>query len=120
MRAIVVTGAGRAFCAGADLSPEGGGFQAPTKEQRAERKAVSAALREDGPQYWQMATPIIAAMNGVAVGVGMTLPMVWDLRIANGDAKLGFVFNRRGVIPSSTRRSCCRASSASSGRWTCC
>ena len=46
-----------------------------------------------------MATPIIAAINGSAVGVGITLPMQWDIRIVAREAKLGFVFNRRGVIP---------------------
>jgi enoyl-CoA hydratase/carnithine racemase len=47
----------------------------------------------------QMRTPIIAAINGAAVGAGLTLPMMWDLRVAAEDAKLGFVFNRRGVMP---------------------
>src|SRR5207248_49746 len=49
--------------------------------------------------YWEMNTPIIAAINGHAVGVGLTMPMQWDIRIAAEDAKLGFVFNRRGVVP---------------------
>jgi enoyl-CoA hydratase/carnithine racemase len=87
--AIIVTGAGRAFCAGADLD---------------EDQTSDAALRElfrpatDRP-YWEMRTPLIAAINGAAVGVGMTLPMKLDIRIAAEDAKLGFVFTRRGLTP---------------------
>ncbi len=87
--AIIVTGAGRAFCAGADLD---------------EDQTGDAALRElfrpatDRP-YWEMRTPTIAAINGAAVGVGMTLPMKLDIRIAAEDAKLGFVFTRRGLTP---------------------
>jgi enoyl-CoA hydratase/carnithine racemase len=54
---------------------------------------------DDKRAYWEMNTPIIAAINGPAVGVGLTMPMEWDIRIAAEDAKLGFVFNRRGVMP---------------------
>lgn len=93
VRAIVVTGAGRDFCVGADLERGGDTFKrAEGWESRAE--AAGTALRP-----WEMATPIIAAINGSAVGVGLTLPMQWDIRIAAADARLGFVFNRRGVIP---------------------
>lgn len=96
VRAIVVTGAGRDFCVGADLERGGDTFnRAPettdtgdwAREDRGERRP------------WEMATPIIAAINGSAVGVGITLPMQWDIRIVAADAKLGFVFNRRGVMP---------------------
>ena len=93
VRAIVVTGAGRDFCVGADLERGGGTFNRSDQTLRAER-ADRPALRP-----WEMTTPIIAAINGSAVGVGLTLPMQWDIRIAAADAKLGFVFNRRGVIP---------------------
>lgn len=97
IRAIVVTGAGRAFCAGADLSGGGDTFagtsgvvgQAPTR--REEMRLLSGPIT--------LNTPIIAAINGPAVGAGLTLSMEWDLRVAAKDAKLGFVFNRRGVIP---------------------
>lgn len=87
--AIIVTGAGRAFCAGADLD---------------EDQTSDAALRElfapaTDRSYWEMRTPMIAAINGAAVGVGMTLPMKLDIRIAAEDAKLGFVFTRRGLTP---------------------
>lgn len=92
VRAIVVTGAGRAFCAGVDIDgglPASGG--AP-KHWRSE--ASSASFRP-----WEMRTPIIAAINGAAVGLGLTYPMLWDIRVAAEDAKLGFVFNRRGFLP---------------------
>lgn len=96
IRAIVVTGAGRAFCAGADL--EGGGF-GTTGADAEEQRRVAEELKTSGAPYWEMNTPIIAAMNGSAVGVGLTMPMQWDIRFAAEDAKYGFVFNRRGVIP---------------------
>jgi enoyl-CoA hydratase/carnithine racemase len=94
IRAIVVTGAGRDFCVGADLERGGSTFGRQGNFEEGERPARPAPLRP-----WEMATPIIGALNGSAVGVGLTLPMQWDIRIAAADAKLGFVFNRRGVIP---------------------
>jgi enoyl-CoA hydratase/carnithine racemase len=95
IRAIVVTGAGRAFCAGADL--ESG---ADTFSGRSVTGGSPTELEtNDKRPYWEMNTPIIAAINGPAVGVGLTMPMEWDIRIAAEDAKLGFVFNRRGVMP---------------------
>jgi enoyl-CoA hydratase/carnithine racemase len=100
IRAIVVTGAGRAFCAGADLGAGANTFQG---------EGSAAGSREDGAaddlalsvhkRPFERSTPIIAAMNGPAVGVGMTTVMEYDIRIAAEDAKYGFVFNRRGVIP---------------------
>lgn len=95
VRAIVVTGAGRGFCAGADLSSGADTFtgRSVMGESRAEPEV------DDNRPYWEMNTPIIAAINGSAVGVGMTMPMEWDIRIAAEDAKLGFVFTRRGVMP---------------------
>jgi enoyl-CoA hydratase/carnithine racemase len=95
VRAIVVTGAGRAFCAGADLSSGADTFSGGL----ADRAAGEELDLDDRREYWEMNTPIIAAINGAAVGVGLTMPMQWDIRIAAEDAKLGFVFNRRGVIP---------------------
>lgn len=92
IRAIIVTGAGRAFCAGADLSPGGGTFDSSGRERQPE--APRRAIRP-----WNMKKPIIAAINGAAVGVGITLPMQWDIRVAAESAKIGFVFVRRGVIP---------------------
>lgn len=100
VRAIVVTGAGKAFCAGQDLSSGTAAFRGGDVEDREERKRIAEALTiRGGPQYWEMNTPIIAAINGAAVGAGLTIPMQWDLRVVADDAKLGFVFNRRGVLP---------------------
>ena len=82
IRAVVVTGAGRAFCSGFD----------PTAEVPRDTRAVD-------PVAWRMPKPVIAAINGAAVGLGITLPLHWDIRIAAEDAKLGFVFVRRGLIP---------------------
>lgn len=96
IRAIVVTGAGKAFCAGADLGSGGETFSGrgtatgTTDDARAARRT----RRES-----KLNTPIIGAINGAAVGAGLTMPMAWDIRIAAEDAKLGFVFNRRGIIP---------------------
>ncbi len=85
VRAVVVTGAGRAFCAGADLSAgEFGGGDAPR-------------LRDMWP--YDVRKPVIAAINGHAVGVGITYPMTCDIRYVAQDAKLAFAFVRRGAIP---------------------
>ncbi len=91
VRAIVVTGAGRDFCVGADL--EGGGtvFQ----EAQAEREAgVRLSLRA-----WDVRKPVIAALNGAVAGVGATLPLQWDIRIAGESTRIGFVFVKRGLVP---------------------
>lgn len=96
VRAIVVTGAGKAFCAGADLESGENTFRGASYEQR---RRVEEELETPDVSPWELGTPIIAAINGAAVGVGITLPMQWDIRIAAEDAKLGFVFTRRGVIP---------------------
>lgn len=100
VRAVVVTGAGRAFCAGADLSGGGetfaqrgaGGEDTPIKEHR--DGGGQAALAA-----WRCRKPVIAAINGPAVGVGLTMTLGMDIRIAAEDAKCGFVFARRGVVP---------------------
>ncbi len=90
VRAVIVTGAGRAFCAGADL--ERGGDTFATGEEQRERPRVARI------EPWDVRKPIIAAINGAAVGVGITLPLQYDIRIAANDAKLGFLFVRRGVV----------------------
>jgi enoyl-CoA hydratase/carnithine racemase len=95
-RAIVVTGAGRHFCAGADLGRGGSTFD---RRRDDDQRARDRERLGQGPHPWEMRTPIIAAINGSAVGVGITLPLQWDVRIVAREAKLGFVFNRRGLIP---------------------
>jgi enoyl-CoA hydratase/carnithine racemase len=100
VRAIVVTGAGRAFCAGADLSPTAGSFGSGTAEQKAEEARFTRELTlPDAKPYWEMNTPIIGAINGAAVGAGLTIPLQFDIRVVADDAKLAFSFNRRGVLP---------------------
>jgi enoyl-CoA hydratase/carnithine racemase len=100
VRAIVVTGAGRAFCAGADLSPDAGSFGSGNAEQKEEEARFTRELTlADAKPYWEMNTPIIGAINGAAVGAGLTIPLQFDIRIVAEDAKLALSFNRRGVLP---------------------
>src|SRR3989475_10961445 len=100
VRAIIVTGAGRAFCAGADLARGGETFD---RTAAAEYQGVPPERPWERPARaiapWDVRKPIIAAINGPAVGVGATLPMQWDIRLAAESAKIGFVFVRRGVVP---------------------
>ena len=94
VRVIVVTGAGRAFSAGADLSAAGGDtFNSDSRRERGEMP------RSRPVAPWNVRKPIIAAINGPAVGMGITLPMQWDIRVASESARIGFVFVRRGIIP---------------------
>ncbi len=89
VRAVVLTGAGRAFCAGADLS-------------RGEKTFAIAERRSQPPPElfpWQIDKPVIAAINGHAIGVGITYSMMCDIRFVAADAKIQFAFVRRGVIP---------------------
>ena len=95
VRAIVVTGAGRYFSAGADLGRRGGG----TFSRSADADAAEQQDRAERVEPRRMRTPVIAAMNGSAVGMGITLPVSWDIRFAAADAKYGFVFTRRGLVP---------------------
>jgi enoyl-CoA hydratase/carnithine racemase len=97
VRAIIVTGAGRGFCAGADL--QGGG---DTFDWR-ERRSGDAIPRDGGGQFtlrvFDCTKPVIAAINGPAVGVGATMTLPMDVRLAADDARIGFVFARRGIVP---------------------
>ena len=95
-RAIVVTGAGRAFCAGADLGSGGETFSG--KSEAIGTRDDADAARRSKPAA-ALNTPVIGAINGAAVGAGLTMPIGWDLRVVAEDAKLGFVFNRRGIMP---------------------
>lgn len=94
VRAVVVTGAGRAYCAGADLGKGGDSF-ASSEEEREEQQRV--LKHEVFP--WMIDKPVIAAINGHAVGVGITYSMLCDIRFVAEDAKIQFAFVRRGVIP---------------------
>ena len=94
IRVIVVTGAGKLFSAGADMEPGGSSFAFDDEQHRRAR-----AIMGNRPRPWRMRTPIIGALNGSAVGIGLTFPLQWDIRIVNADAKYGFVFTRRGLIP---------------------
>ena len=96
VRVVIVTGAGRAFCAGADLS-EGGRTFDHTSAQKIEEH------RDGGGRVvlriFESKKPVIAAINGPAVGVGITMTLPMDVRIASSAARIGFVFARRGVVP---------------------
>ena len=98
VRAVIVTGRGRAFCAGADLS--GGGETFATS---GETNAVGVGQRDGGGQVvlriFESTKPVIAAINGPAVGVGITMTLPMDIRLAADDARIGFVFARRGIVP---------------------
>jgi enoyl-CoA hydratase/carnithine racemase len=96
VRVIIVTGAGRGFCAGADLSA---GATAFADAGAAERQQQVRAERAAAVRPWEMKKPIIAAINGAAVGVGITMTLQWDIRFAAESAKIAFAFVRRGVIP---------------------
>jgi len=92
IRAVVVTGAGRAFCAGADLGAGDRSFDSG--------REPAPSRRERRPlEPWQVRKPVIAAINGHAIGVGITYAMQCDIRFVAQDAKIAFAFVRRGVIP---------------------
>ena len=109
IRASIVTGAGRAFCAGADLSSGGNTFDraargrtAPTKPN-GEVDWSNELLRDGGGRVtlriYESLKPVIAAVNGAAVGIGVTMQLAMDIRIASEAARFGFVFSRRGIVP---------------------
>ena len=98
VKAIIVTGAGRGFCAGADLSGGGDAFDYDSREDKAN------GLSRDGGgrltlRLYELNKPIIAAINGPAVGVGVTMTLPMDIRLASTNSKFGFVFARRGIVP---------------------
>jgi enoyl-CoA hydratase/carnithine racemase len=97
VRAVIVTGAGRAFCAGADLDRGGETFDWRAREN------APAVPRDNGGQLtlriFDCTKPVIAAINGAAVGVGSTMTLPMDMRLAADDARFGFVFVRRGIVP---------------------
>jgi enoyl-CoA hydratase/carnithine racemase len=95
--AIIITGAGRGFCAGADLEAGGDTFNASAR-------GVTDELPEDNGgmftlRIFHSLKPVIAAINGPAVGVGATMTLPMDVRLASEEARMGFVFSRRGIVP---------------------
>ena len=102
VRAVIFTGAGdRAFCAGADLTPEGGGQIFSSGD---EVTSLSDERVRDGGglltlRLFESKKPLISACNGVAVGVGSTMQLAMDIRLASDNARFGFVFARRGIVP---------------------
>ena len=117
VRAVIVTGRGRAFCAGADMSSGTETFVAPgdgvegaggsggsaAGESAAGESAVGVGVRDGGGQVvlriFDSLKPVIAAINGPAVGVGITMTLPMDVRLAADTARIGFVFSRRGLVP---------------------
>jgi enoyl-CoA hydratase/carnithine racemase len=99
VRVVIVTGAGRAFCAGADLSAGSGTF-----DQTARGGTPRIEDHRDGGglltlRIFESRKPVIAAINGPAVGVGITMTLPMDVRIAVEGARMGFVFTKRGIVP---------------------
>ena len=95
VKAIIVTGAGRAFCAGADLARGGETF---------DHDSQGSGMQRDGGgiltlRIFECMKPVIAACNGPAVGVGVTMQCAMDIRLASENAKYGFVFSKRGIVP---------------------
>jgi enoyl-CoA hydratase/carnithine racemase len=109
VRAIIVTGEGRGFCAGADLSSGGDTFDRDAKRGPAKRLAngdvdySDPGIRDGGGQVtlriFKCLKPVIGAINGPAVGIGVTMQLPMDIRIASENARFGFVFSQRGIVP---------------------
>jgi len=102
VRAVIFTGSGdRAFCAGADLTPEGGGQIFSSGDQVDDLS--DTRVRDGGGlltlRLFESKKPLISACNGVAVGVGATMQLAMDIRLASDTARYGFVFARRGIVP---------------------
>jgi enoyl-CoA hydratase/carnithine racemase len=103
VRAVVVTGAGRGFCAGADLAAGGATFD---YDERAAERAQGPDADPDRDRgglvslrIFECTKPVIGAINGPAVGVGATMTLPMDVRLASTAARIGFVFTRRGIVP---------------------
>ena len=109
VRAIIVTGAGRGFCAGADLSSGADTFDRDARRGPVKRMADGKVdysdpnVRDGGGQVtlriFKCLKPVIAAVNGPAVGIGVTMQLAMDIRIASENARFGFVFSQRGIVP---------------------
>lgn len=104
VRAVIVTGAGRAFCAGADLSAGGATFDYDKRSGEDREARTRDGVQRDGGglvtlRIFDSLKPVISACNGAAVGVGVTMQLAMDIRLASADARYGFVFARRGINP---------------------
>ena len=104
VKAVIVTGAGRGFCAGADLSGGADTFNRNTRQEiRRDESRVGDVVRDGGGRLtlriFDSLKPVIAAVNGAAVGVGATMQLAMDIRMASTEARYGFVFARRGLNP---------------------
>jgi enoyl-CoA hydratase/carnithine racemase len=102
VRAVIVTGSGeRAFCAGADLTPDGGGevFASGSKVESLGDERVRDSGGRLTLRIFQCKKPVIGAINGAAVGIGATMQLAMDIRLASDTARFGFVFARRGIVP---------------------
>ncbi len=101
IRAVIVTGAGRGFCAGADISGGANTFDASAGSSVALGERVDRVDRRESfiMRIFNCRKPSIAAINGAAVGVGITMALPMDIRIASSNARFGFVFSRRGLVP---------------------
>jgi enoyl-CoA hydratase/carnithine racemase len=102
VRVVIVTGSGdRAFCAGADLTPDSGGqvFASDSKVESLDDERVRDGGGRVTLRIFQCKKPVIAAVNGAAVGIGATMQLAMDFRLASETARFGFVFARRGIVP---------------------
>jgi len=101
VRAVIFTGAGRAFCAGADLTPDDG--RRPFANSDPVEHYSDERVRDTGGimtlRMYECHKPIIGAINGASVGIGATMQLPMDMRLASSKARFGFVFARRGIIP---------------------
>jgi enoyl-CoA hydratase/carnithine racemase len=97
LRVTILTGAGRGFCAGADLSGGGSTFDGSNRPREVQEQRERGRTAID--RYFSLMKPVIVAINGPTVGVGVTFILPFDIRIASESARMGIVFNRRGVIP---------------------
>ena len=96
VRVVIATGEGRAFCAGADLGGGGGTFDRSAEEASSEHRDGGGLVTL---RLYECRKPFIAAINGPAVGVGVTMTLPMDIRLASTTARFGFVFARRGIVP---------------------
>jgi len=113
VKAIIVTGAGRGFCAGADLSAGARTFDFESRDDRSDKQGAvlengeidwsNPGIRDGGGlvtlRIFDCLKPVISACNGPAVGVGITMQLAMDIRLASEEARYGFVFARRGLVP---------------------